>query len=75
MVGMVYTARNLLAGVFVDDREYVKGIAHVCEALLKNAAKSYGIHFDVVNEVMLETEKRARALGMTRRDLYPDEKR
>ncbi len=59
----------------MGDQGYLKGVAHVCTALLKNAKHSFGIQFDTLNETLIETEKRAAALGMKRKDLYPgDEK-
>lgn len=54
----------------MTEREYLIGVAHLATALLRNAAKSYGIDFAIVNETMIETERRARALGMDRIELY-----
>lgn len=53
------------------DRVFIKRVAKVCEELLKNARHSV---FDIgnLNETMMELERRAKELGLTRKDLYPD---
>jgi hypothetical protein len=58
----------------MDEKTFIKNTASICEMLLKNAAHSFGIDFSVLNETLIEIEKRAHELGLTRKDLYPNEK-
>ena len=58
----------------MDEKQFIKNVASLGEMVLKNAAHSFGLDFGLINETMIEIEKRAHALGLTRKDLYPDEK-
>lgn len=59
----------------MNDKEFYKGVARICEDLLKNAGHSFGIDFGILNNTMLELDKRAVAAGMNRSELYPNEKK
>jgi len=58
----------------MDDITFIKNCASMGEMLLKNAAHSFGLDFGVINDTMIEIDKRAKKLGLTRKDLYPEEK-
>ena len=58
----------------MDDITFIKNLARICEELLKNAAHSFGIDFERLNETLIEIEKRAHKLGIKRSDLYPNKK-
>lgn len=46
----------------MQELEYLRNIRRIIEDLLKNSAKAYGIDFAILNETMIETERRTRAV-------------
>lgn len=63
-----------MSKIKMTDKEFLKGVARICVDLLKNSAHSFGIDFAILNDTMIELEKRAILVGLTRKELYPDEK-
>lgn len=59
----------------MTDKQFLMNFAAICEMLLKNAGSAFGLDFAVINDTMIELDKRAHALGITRKELYPNEKR
>lgn len=57
----------------MKDTDFLKGVAYCCEELCKAAAHT-ATDIGILNETMLELEKRASAAGLTRKDLYPNTK-
>lgn len=55
----------------MEEKLFLQNIAGICIELLKGA-KNLAIDIGRLNETMMELDRRARELGMTRKDLYPE---
>lgn len=58
----------------MEDQEFYKNIAEICTTLLK-AARHVNVDVGLMNDTMIELDKRAKKSGLEYKDLYPDTKK
>lgn len=54
----------------MEDKQFYKNIAEICETVLENA-KHISFDIGLLNETMIELDKRAKVEGLVYKDLYP----